>query len=168
MNWRTIRGHDAYAVSDTGEVKRTRRGKGTACTTLKGIVNPSTGYVVVNLYDGTGTSTTHYVHRLVLQAFTGGPEGRQCNHIDGDRQNNRLDNLEWCTAAENNRDARAKRPPQYATGDAVHTTKLTPPDVVQIRTAVERGASMRSQALAYGIDHKTVSAIVHRRTWAWV
>ena len=47
---------------------------------------------------------THYVHRLVAQAFLGPPPSEkhtQVNHIDGDPANNRADNLEWVTRSEN-------------------------------------------------------------------
>lgn len=44
-------------------------------------------------------------HRLVLNAFRGVCPNKSTNHLDGDKQNNRLDNLEWVTVAENNRHA---------------------------------------------------------------
>ena len=62
------------------------------------------GYLQVGLDDGDGGQDQHLVHRLVMQHF--GPEPptenhTMVNHIDGDKQNNHVSNLQWVTPAEN-------------------------------------------------------------------
>lgn len=93
--WITIAGYPDYEVSDAGMVRR------------KGGFSPEpgypirAGYMVINLKRD-GKWKTHSVHRLVTDAFLGPcPEGMERNHIDGNRANNRLDNLEFVTPSEN-------------------------------------------------------------------
>lgn len=59
------------------------------------------GYKTVGLYKD-GKQITCRVHRLVAQTFIPNPENKPyINHIDGNRANNHVDNLEWCTQKEN-------------------------------------------------------------------
>lgn len=161
-----------YEVSNQGRVRRSEDGRG--CRKgflLDPVVNPVTEYAAVNLYDGTGASgvSQRYVHRLVATAFIPNPDGKpQVNHLNMDRADNRSENLEWVTPAENNSHARQSKPPEYATGSDVHTTKLNPVAVRVIRYCVDHGHSHRALGRAYGVDHKTIGAIVHRKTWRHV
>ena len=59
------------------------------------------GYAYVNLYNEFGRKTKK-IHRLVAETFIPNPKNLlQVNHIDGNKLNNRLENLEWCTQQEN-------------------------------------------------------------------
>ena len=55
------------------------------------------GYLHVSLYKG-GEGKLYYIHRLVAEAYLPNPNGlQQVNHKDENRENNALQNLEWCT-----------------------------------------------------------------------
>lgn len=90
--WKPINNYTKYEVSNLGRVRNKKTGK-----VLKSVTN-SHGYKIVCLYNEKGK--TFRVHRLVLNAFTN-PSELQVNHIDEDKTNNRLENLEWVTCKEN-------------------------------------------------------------------
>ena len=94
--WKDIVGYEGlYQVSNIGRVKSIKRDK-----ILKEQLNER-GYLRVSLSKN-GKHKTWRVHRLVMITFIGYVEGKdQVNHIDGDKTNNRLDNLEYVTPKEN-------------------------------------------------------------------
>ena len=64
------------------------------------------GYQRVGLYVGNYKSKTIKVHRLVAETFIPNPENKsEVNHIDGNKHNNRVDNLEWVSSSENKQHA---------------------------------------------------------------
>lgn len=70
-------------------------------TPIKWVLDKSTGYFLVTLCNK-GVCKNQFIHRLLAQAFISNPENKpQVNHIDGNKQNNDLSNLEWVTAKEN-------------------------------------------------------------------
>ena len=108
--WKDIPGYEgSYQVSNLGRVKSVPRKVpykgGPSYALLKGkIMSLSVekdGYLVVAL-SKKGARKMHKVHRLVAAAFIGGEHrGLQINHIDGDKSNNSVDNLEWCSCKQN-------------------------------------------------------------------
>lgn len=85
-----------YEVSRLGGVRNRKTKK-----ELK-LITHSTGYQVVNIFTKTLSRKQYLVHRLVAGQFIDNPQNKpQINHKDGNKINNKVENLEWVTAAEN-------------------------------------------------------------------
>ena len=93
--WKNINDFPNYEVSNFGRVKNVKTGH-----ILK--TNTSDRYYSVELFNN-GESKRILVHRLVAEAFLPKVTGKEwINHKDGNRYNNEVSNLEWCTPTENN------------------------------------------------------------------
>lgn len=95
-----IKGFPEYYVTDTGDVY-SRNYKNTGRIKKMSPVKRSDGYLRLML-KGKG----YYIHRLVAEAFIPNTDKKaQVNHKNGDKTDNRVENLEWCTRSENVRHA---------------------------------------------------------------
>lgn len=105
------------------------------------------------------------VHRLVAQAFIPNPEDKpEVNHIDGDKQNNRVENLEWVTGSENMRHSFANgRKPKR--GEGIGTSVLKEEQVLRIRELYDNGFSNMQMRRTFSISESTVSRIIKRESW---
>ena len=146
--WVDIKNYEGkYRISNLGRVKSLERQD------------------CVRLYKG-GVGKKFSVHRLVAQHFL--PDwnpGLEVNHIDGNRDNNRADNLEMCTHQRNMEHAIAgglKR--DY--GEKSVNAKLTNGQAEEIRVRYSSGqASQNSLAKQYGVSRQTVSAIIRYKKY---
>ena len=103
-NEKWISGYEGmYSVDSGGEVYSYRRKskRAMAGAVIYSNTRKATTYRIVTLFKNGGQSNFYY-HRLVAAAFIPNPEGKkEVNHIDGDKLNNRVKNLEWSTRSEN-------------------------------------------------------------------
>jgi hypothetical protein len=121
------------------------------------------GYLRINVYRK-GRWSQHGVHAVVCTAFQGPrPTGAVVRHLDGNKTNNRADNLLWGTQLENEADKR--RHGTSLRGECHHQAKLTTADVLSVRSSDATGAALAAQ---YGVSESMISAVRLRKNWRHV
>lgn len=109
------------------------------------------------------------VHRIVAMVFIPNQNNlEQVNHIDGNKLNNNVNNLEWCTRSENLRHAYAIGLEQIKTGEKNQFHKLTEEAVKYIRSNyIKRDKQFGAVPLGkrFGVDRTTILDVVKRKTW---
>ena len=101
--WQDIKGYEGlYQISNLGRVKSFRRFNGHHYISREKILTPQKNkYLTVRLADGNKTKQ-YQVHRLVAETFIPNPFNKvYVNHINGNKKDNMVNNLEWCTPKEN-------------------------------------------------------------------
>ena len=155
--WRDIEGFEVhYQVSNLGNVRNIKQRHRKSTKVYKQQML-KTGYMVVNLWQD-GAYNFRRVHRLVAQAFIPNPEGKPfINHIDGNKTNNRVENLEWVIKEENERHARK-------TGLHDEDMKKRRISIIAINATgqTERFESMAEASKALGINQGNISKAIKR------
>lgn len=181
MTWAPVVGWVGfYEVSTAGEVRsltrRILRKNGTEqvfrARAMTAFVAPS-GYLVVRLRDTAhGRSKMARVHCLVADAFIPNVDSKpEVNHIDGNKANPALENLEWVTPRENRLHAwrtglRNRSHLPIHRGVDNYRAKLTEEQVTEIRARSAAGTGKLKLAKEFGLSKTTVMGIVRRTTWA--
>lgn len=158
--WAVVEGFPNYRVSRAGAVVSLYRNR---VLRLKPSID-SAGYPSVDLY-AAGRRQRVNVHRLVLEAFVGPcPPGMQTRHLDGDRRNNRLENLAWGTPAENAADR--ARHGTVVCGSRNPAAKLTEAQVREMLHLYRTTCPDRpALAARFGVSWSAVNRIVTGATW---
>ena len=103
--WRVSAQSPYYEVSTLGRVRRALPGNGTKPGRILSNTPMNTGYVIIRLCERKRYQK-QLVHLMVLSTFIGSrPPKHECNHKNGIKHDNRLNNLEWVTRSENHRHA---------------------------------------------------------------
>lgn len=154
-----------YLVTDDGRVFSTHKWNNGDFRELKQEVLKS-GYHRVTLQTEQGTRKI-LVHVLVLQSFIAfRPNHQEVRHLDGDKSNNRLDNLCWGTREENIEDSR--RHGTFIQGSKHGNSKLTEEQVKDIRKEIAEGIAYPIIAEYYGVTRHCISNIASGRRWKHV
>ena len=163
--WRPVVGwEDEFMISDDGSLARIK-GDGSLRLRVSGI-NPVSGYRQ-NVLTGRGRKpTTRYPHRLVLESFVGPcPDGCEARHLDGNRLNNRVENLAWGTHRENMDDM--DRHGTRQRGSSHPGAKLTASDVRVMRLMRDAaGFSYKTLANCFGVTTMAAYLAIKGLTWA--
>ena len=101
------------------------------------------------------------VHQLVAEAFLGPcPQGMEVCHNDGDRANNKLENLRYDTRKANHADKRVHG--TLRVGDNCPASKLTAEQVLAIRASPDSAVELSGQ---FGVTVHNIYAILRRKSW---
>lgn len=176
--WKDVQGYDGkYQISNMGKVKSLPRialcRNGIIKSVPGGIMvaKVSNGYLIIGLRDGK-KKRFFTVHSLVAKAFIANPQdNRQVNHKNGNKADNRAENLEWVTASENVRHSFRvlNRPKNY--GRKNGSCRLTEDNVRFIRAHYIPGHPIFGQsamARQFSVTQYAVRSVITGHCWAWL
>lgn len=158
--WQPVDGWPQYEVSRCGRV---RKKNGKEC----GQWLNNHGYALVRL---SRPRAMLRVHRLVAGAFIPNPHHKPCvNHLNNDRSDNRAENLEWCTQAENIRhaDNQGRMQRDYWSGKRPPVAALSDEQVRDLRATYSAGGvSLEALGHMFGISKRAAHRCVKQETYS--
>lgn len=149
--WKTIQDYGGlYQVSNTGKVRDLKNH-------IKSVYKNNKGYVCLSLYYN--RKTYHpTVHRLVAKAFIPNPNNyEQVNHKDCNKENNSVENLEWCNQRYNYNEG--MKTFQYSKNEEHYFAKLKNSDIPIIYELYKLGFTRVTVAKIFSINPSSLEAI---------
>lgn len=171
--WKDIKNYEGlYQISNKGRVKSLLKerisGRYRIVMTYKERILKlglnSQGYPKICLSKN-GKAKTFRVNRLVLAAFKG-ETSLECNHIDGNKENNRVENLEYCTNSENKKHA-YRIGLMNRRGEKHHLAKINNAIVKNIR-ANKYNLTVQEFSALYQISVAAVRNVINQKSWSHV
>ena len=159
--WNTIQEYEnLYEVSNKGNVRGLKYNK-----LLKLRQDNREPYYIVRLCKKSKESVKR-VHRLVAIAFIDNPDKLPVvNHKDGNKLNNSVENLEWCSYSDNTKHAIELGLIKFKQGEDSHKSKLTNKEVLNILSRIDLKEKLKDIALDYNVDASVISKIKTSARW---
>ncbi|EHV3815215.1 HNH endonuclease [Salmonella enterica] len=159
-----------YTIYEDGKVQRTNSDNNMCAPSYVGrFLTPETtkkGYQRVTLCRH-GKTKRFQLHRLIALVHLPNPDNLPCvNHKDGNKQNNHVTNLEWCSYSENEQHSYDKLNKIASRGDEHYQAKLTEEIVREIRTIID--PPFTKLAKEFGVNKSTIQDAYYKRTWKHV
>ncbi len=156
--WKDVVGYEGlYQISSYGNVSNNY-----------GLMTPQKnrfGYLKIRLSKN-NQRKGFFIHRLVGIAFIDNHNNKRCiNHIDGDKGNNNLQNLEWATHSENEKHAYKIGLQPNKGGEKNGRAKINKDDVIAIRNSTQSNSEL---GRVYNLSPTTISYIRKRKLWRHV
>lgn len=169
--WKDVVGYEGlYQVSNLGRVKRIGKAPGTVPGYILSTPLNSDGYPICCLHNN-GRKTTR-VHRIVARAFLGTPPTNkpEVNHLDGNKSNNRIENLEYTSRSENLKHVFRclGREPVRICGEKSGKNAITEEDVREIRKLAGQKIPYSKIEKLYPIGKAQIRRIVILEKWKHV
>lgn len=160
--WKKITDFPDYEISNQGEVKN-NKGK-----ILKSRVD-DLGYKSVNLYYAPYKHSLVRIHRLVAKSFIDNPNNYDVvNHLDCNRKNNCVSNLEWTNKSGNAIHAVGNGLWNAKKGSESGVSKLTEEQVKIIKKRLFQGESYIEISKDYSVHMTTIYSIWKGKSWSWL
>ena len=152
---------DYYTITSDGEVYSDNSGL------MKTRNKPNTEYQLINFQTIYGGKKTFRLHRLVMMAFNpiDNMDNLEVNYKDGNKLNNKLENLEWCTSSENQIHAFNLGLQKPRKGEKSNLSKLTEEKVQEVFVLRKQGLTQQQIADRVGCTRSNISYILNNKTW---
>ena len=157
--WKEAYGFDNYLCNEQGQIYRLISKK------IMKTHGDKDGYQQLRMTVEKGKAVTVKAHRLIAQTFLPNPENKpQVNHKDGNKMNNTVSNLEWCTDKENNRHARETG---LLNDYGINNSRAScdKEKLKEIKKLIAEGKGNKEIEDITGVSNKVISLIRHNKRY---
>lgn len=166
--WKDIPGFEGkYQASTLGNLRSLKIAEGKIIPRI--VLKPKkqkNGYLRVCIIDSSKARHNCSVHRLVALAFIKNPENYPVvNHLDGNKTNNRLENLEWVTFSQNSNHAVDTGLFDHISGEGSHLSKFKNEEILEVVTLLKSGKTPSEVSKISKLSRPVCSKINLGKTW---